>query len=243
MESKLKRSSASMIIGVAGGTASGKTTLVRAFVEECGPDTAESITLDSYYFDQSSLPQTQRDSLNFDHPSSIDFRALGDDLERLAEGYAISLPNYDFATHSRNGSRSVSPRPIIVVEGILALSNESIRGKYDLCVFVDAIQTVRLRRRVDRDVNEHRSSAEEATYRFSNHCMPMHAKHVEPTRDLADYIVRNEGNIQVAICDFTNLVLAAHKQFRVASGDSLLDSKGKKLQTADATTLKGTEPE
>ncbi len=199
-----------IVIGVAGGTASGKSSLVNSVISEIGDELATRIGLDSYYHDQSDLAACDRDSLNYDHPDAIDFEKIAIDLATLATGQPIHVPIYDFETHVRMGSYEVKPRRIIVVEGILALASEILRAHFDVSVFIDASPAIRFARRLERDVSERGMQRQAVVKQYQKYCWPMHVEFVEPCKARADVVIANEANMADAICALKAVVLNAN---------------------------------
>jgi len=180
-----------LIVGVAGGSAAGKSTLVeglRAFL----PDVATSLLhQDDYYRDNAHLPQAERAGLDYDRPEALDNRRLVRDLRALRDGRAVECPVYCFATHTRRPeTRSVEPRDVLLVEGMLILSVPELRELMDVAVYVEAPDEVRLARRVDRDVGPERRRAEESVReQWAHSVLPGHRRYVEPSKALADIVV------------------------------------------------------
>src|SRR3989338_5707210 len=177
-------------IGVAGGTCSGKSTLARMLVEKLGTQRAVHLSLDSYYHPLDHLPPEARARVNFDEPTALDeVRIFGDILDLLA-GRVIRVPHYDFTTHTRTGMiTSCHPAPVIVVDGILLLTLESVRPLLRYTVFVTAPNEVRLARRIARDRKERGRTEESVRHQWDASVSPMHLLHVEPSRAHADTII------------------------------------------------------
>lgn len=180
---------AQILIGIAGGTGSGKTTLADQIVNYFGDD-AVLIEQDSYYKDLSTLPFDEREKVNFDHPDSLDFSLLRDHLTSLKSNNSVLKPVYDFVDHSRKVEcEVVSPRKIIIVEGILILADANIRELFDLKVYIDTDDDIRIIRRLERDINERGRHFESVKMQYITTVKPMHKKYVEPSRDFADIVV------------------------------------------------------
>lgn len=179
------------LIGIAGGTGSGKTTIARAIIDAVGGD-AVLIDIDSYYFPLDGMPLADRDRVNFDHPDTIDFPLLVSQLRELLAGHPIEKPVYDFTRHTR-APRTVHVEPcrVIVVEGILALASPGLRELLDLRVFVDVPDEVRFGRRLMRDVTERGRTADSVQWQFENTVRPMHREFVEPCKALADIVIHD----------------------------------------------------
>jgi uridine kinase len=177
------------LIGIAGGTGSGKSTLVRTLRTRLGEIC--TVDLDSYYLDRSGMHSSQRDQLNYDEPGAIDVPLLLEHLERLVSGNAVPKPVYSFQLHARVDSEILLPAALIVVEGLFTLWWDSLRPLFDLKVFVDAPADVRLGRRIRRDVVERGRTADAVLEQYFQTVRPMHDRYVEPTRTHADVIVLN----------------------------------------------------
>jgi len=184
------------LVGIAGGTGSGKSTVVRAVVDRLGGCVIE---LDAYYADRSSLAPEERSRVNYDEPGAIDSTLLVEHLRRLAGGQAVEKPVYSFATHTRVGADLVTPARLMIVEGLFTLWWESLRDLFDLKVFVDAPADLRLIRRLRRDLAERGRTAGQVIQQYVATVRPMHERYVEPTRDHADLVVTNDGPVQGAV--------------------------------------------
>jgi len=189
-----------IIIGVAGGTGSGKSTLVRALVEGLGSDDVAVIQHDAYYRDQSHLSPQERDNINFDHPDALETTLLVSDLNGLIQGYPIEMPAYDFATHTRRPKRTrVEPRKIIIVEGILIFVSLSLRDLMDMRVYVDTDDDVRFIRRLERDIKERDRTMRSVIRQYLGTVKPMHLEFVEPSKRYADLIIPEGGLNRIAV--------------------------------------------
>lgn len=189
-----------LIIGIAGGTGSGKTTVARAIAEALGPDRCALVDHDAYYHDLAHLPFEERVKTNFDHPRSLDNERLCADIDRLRSGEAIEKPLYDFTTHTRRAeSVRVEPRRVVLVEGILVLAHEGLRDRMDVRIFVDTDADVRLMRRVRRDMEERGRSFLDVREQYYRTVRPMHLAHVEPSRRFAHIVIPEGGENRVAI--------------------------------------------
>ncbi|MCX2720401.1 uridine kinase [Lentiprolixibacter aurantiacus] len=189
-----------LIIGIAGGTGCGKTTVVNQLIEELTLDHVGVITQDSYYNDLSHLSYEERVQVNFDHPKAIDFDLLGEHLSRLKQGHAIEQPVYSFTQHNRTGETLMTePRKVMIVEGILIMTNPMIREMFDIKIYVHADSDERLIRRLKRDINERGRDIEEVLYRYQTTLKPMHDQFIEPTKEYADIIIPNNKYNTVAI--------------------------------------------
>jgi uridine kinase len=189
-----------LIIGIAGGTGSGKTTVVHQIMNEL-PDTEVGIiSQDSYYKENSNLSYDERALINFDHPRAIDFELLVSNLQELKAGNAINQPVYSFVTHNRTQDIVViHPRKVMIVEGILILTNPELRALFDIKIFVHADSDERLIRRLKRDISERGRDMEEVLSRYQNTLKPMHQQFIEPTKSFADSIIPNDKYNTVAI--------------------------------------------
>jgi len=187
------------IIGLGGGTGSGKTTIAKAITDGVPNDLVRVVPLDSYYRDNTDLPFEQRELINYDHPDAFEWDLLIHHVEQLRLGNTIEMPTYNFARHRRHKALAlVSPCPIVVVEGILALYPEELRQHYDLRVFVDAEADERILRRIERDTQDRGRSLTSVMEQYRNTVKPMHTAFVEPTKAFADIIIP-EGLNRVAV--------------------------------------------
>lgn len=188
-----------LIIGIAGGSGSGKTTLAHK-IQEIFSDHAVLIAQDSYYKDLSHLSEQERGSVNFDHPDSIDFNLLCQNIEALKNGQIIQKPIYNFHTHTRESkSIAVNPASVIIIEGILILAVEELRDLLTIKIFVDTEDDVRLMRRIKRDMQERSRTLPSIEEQYFATVKPMHEKFVSPSRKYADIIVPEGGKNQQAI--------------------------------------------
>ncbi|WP_251967925.1 uridine kinase [Parabacteroides sp. AD58] len=189
-----------IIIGIAGGTGSGKTTVVRKIVNSLKPGEVVLLPQDSYYKDSSHVPAELRQQINFDHPDAFDWPLLLQHIQMLKEGKSIEQPVYHYQTSSRLAETiHVEPRPVIIIEGILALCDPDLRNMMDLKIFVDADPDERLIRVIQRDVVERGRTAEAVMERYTRVLKPMHQQFIEPTKRYADLIIPEGGNNEIAI--------------------------------------------
>src|SRR6185295_17158776 len=189
-----------LVIGVAGGSGSGKTTVVRRIIESIGNDQVTVLEHDRYYRDRNDLRLEERAALNYDHPDSLETDLLVRHLHELRAGRAVELPTYDFARHARQSATvPVSPRKAIIVEGILVFTDAALRDLMDVKVFVDADDDIRFIRRLRRDLTERGRTLESVIDQYESTVKPMHLEFVEPTKRYADLIVPQGGNNDVAI--------------------------------------------
>ena len=190
------------LIGIGGGTGSGKSTVVRALLDRFG---GVCVDLDSYYRDRSAVGLEERERVNYDEPAAIDVALLVDHLQRLATGETLQKPTYSFHTHTRVGFEVLPPSPLILVDGLFTLWWEELRRLLDLKVFVDAPADLRLLRRIQRDVTERGRSVESVLTQYLRTVRPMHEHYVEPTRAHADLVVANDGHAE----EFVKRVVAS----------------------------------
>lgn len=189
-----------LIIGIAGGTGSGKTTVVQKIIESLPAGEVVLLPQDSYYKDSSHVPVTERQFINFDHPDAFDWTLLSKQLNMLREGRSIEQPTYSYITCTRQPETiHIEPRDVVIVEGILALCDPKLRSQMDLKVFVDADPDERLIRVISRDVIERGRTAQMVMERYTHVLKPMHLQFIEPTKRYADLIVPQGGNNKVAI--------------------------------------------
>ncbi len=189
-----------LIIGIAGGTGCGKTTVVNQIVDELPPGEVGIISQDSYYSDLSHLDIEERKKTNFDHPQSIDFALLEEHLKLLSSGHSIEQPVYSFLECNRTTETiTVNPSEVLIVEGILILTNALIREMFDIKIFVHADSDERLIRRLKRDVNERGWDLDETLTNYQTTIKPMHDQFIEPTKEYADIIIPNNTYNTVAV--------------------------------------------
>jgi len=189
-----------LVLGVGGGSGSGKTTVVSKIVSRIGKKQILLIEHDSYYRDLSHLPLNERMKQNFDHPSSLETELLIRHLEALLEGYQVDLPVYDFESHTRSDeTEKVQPRPIILVDGILIYSEKNLRDKMEVKLFVDTDDDIRLLRRISRDILERGRTLEGVINQYEKFVRPMHLEFVEPSKRYADIIIPRGGENEIAL--------------------------------------------
>ena len=190
----------SMIIGISGGTGSGKTTVANRILESVSASEVVFIQQDSYYRNLEDLPRDYRQSANFDHPDAIDNELLINHIRKLKAGEMIELPLYDFRTHSRlNETRRVEPKPIVIVEGILIFADSRLLEQMDIKVFVDTPDDIRFIRRLRRDIAERGRTVESVIEQYLTTVRPMHMQFVEPSKREADVIIPEGGHNFVSI--------------------------------------------
>ena len=189
-----------LVVGIAGGTGSGKTTVAHKLVAAMPEGRAVTIEHDAYYRDQSHLTPEERASINYDHPSSLETPLLVEHLRELRAGRTVDVPIYDFARHTRSTeSRRVEPSPVIVVEGILVFTEAALRELMDVKIFVDTDPDIRLMRRIRRDLEQRGRSFQSVRDQYYATVRPMHLEHVEPSKRWADLIVPEGGDNRVAL--------------------------------------------
>lgn len=196
-----------IIIGIAGGTGSGKTTVVRKIVESLPKDSVAVIPQDSYYNDQSDMPLEERKKTNFDHPDAFDWTLFGQQIAELRHGKAIEQPTYSYLVCTRLPETiHVEPKEVIIVEGIMSLYDKGLRDLMDLKVFVETSPDERLLRVITRDTVERGHPLEMLIDKYRNVLKPMHDQFIEPTKQFADIIVPNGGTNQKAIDILTTYI-------------------------------------
>ncbi|MFH4963991.1 uridine kinase [Gaetbulibacter sp. M235] len=189
-----------LIIGIAGGTGCGKTTVVNKIINELPEGEVGVISQDSYYKDTSNLSYDERIKINFDHPRSIDFDLLVEHLKFLKNNIPVHQPVYSFVKHNRTGDTiHTHPRKVMIVEGILIFTNSELREMFDIKLFVHADTDERLIRRLKRDISERGRDLDEVLSRYQNTLKPMHDQFIEPTKEYADMIIPNNKHNNVAI--------------------------------------------
>ena len=189
-----------LVIGIAGGTGSGKTTVVQQIMNELPSEEVGIISQDSYYRQSSGLTYDDRARINFDHPNAIDFELLTEHLTALRAGKNIEQPVYSFITHNRTSDTIIThPRKVMIVEGILILSDARLRDLFDIKIFVHADPDERLIRRLKRDIAERGRDMDEVLNRYQNTLKPMHEQFIEPTKAHADIIIPHDRYNTVAI--------------------------------------------
>ncbi len=189
-----------LFVGVAGGSGSGKTTVVERIVTALVPAPVARVQHDAYYRDYGHLAPEERARVNFDHPDALDTDMLVRHLDELAEGRSIEVPLYDFATHTRTAeSEPVGGAPVVIVDGILVLAETELRKRMDVKIFVDTDSDLRFMRRLQRDITERRRSLDSVIAQYEKTVRPMHLEFVEPSKRYADVIVPRGGENHVAI--------------------------------------------
>jgi uridine kinase len=190
-----------VIIGIAGGTGSGKTTVANVILERAGAAHIGFVPHDAYYKDLKDLPRFQRDTLNFDHPDSLETSLLVEHLRRLRAWEPVEIPVYDFTIHARTShTQRVEPQPIVLVEGILIFAEHELRQLFDVKIFVDTAPDVRFIRRLQRDVKDRGRTVESVIRQYETSVRPMHLEFVEPSKRYADVILP-EGGLNLVAMD------------------------------------------
>ena len=188
------------IIGIAGGTGSGKTTVVRKIAQALPPHCVAVVPVDSYYNDTTDLTPEERKAINFDHPDAFDWKLLTEHVKKLKNGEAVEQPTYSYIESNRQKETiHVEPKPVIIIEGIIALHNKKLRDAMDLKIFVDTDNDVRLIRNIRRDVVERGRTVEMVLDRYEKVLKPMHEQFIEPTKKFADLIIPWGGENRTGI--------------------------------------------
>lgn len=189
-----------LIIGIAGGTGCGKTTVVNQIINELPDEEVGVVSQDSYYKDLSYMTKEERGQVNFDHPNSIDFDLLINHISQLKKGRGVDIPVYSFVEETRmDETVHIEPRKVIIVEGILVLSNPKLRDLFDIKIYVHADSDERLIRRLQRDMKERGHDLEKVLHRYQTDVKPMHNQFIEPTKEFADIIIPNNKYNTVAV--------------------------------------------
>lgn len=190
-----------LVIGIAGGSGSGKTTVAQEILNRVGPDRIAFLQHDSYYKDLTGLPPAQRAEVNFDHPNSLETELLIQHVLNLRDGKAVQVPIYDFAHHRRTGETfAVLPHRVVMVEGILIFVEKALRDLFDIKLFVDTDADIRFIRRLERDIAERGRTTESVIHQYQSTVRPMHLDFVEPSKRYADVIIP-EGGFNTAALD------------------------------------------
>jgi uridine kinase len=189
-----------IVVGIAGGSGSGKTTFGRLLAARLGPERSAILSQDAYYRDLHEYFDGDGGSVNFDHPESLEFELLADHLDRLKTGHTVRVPRYDFATHRRLAETvDFAPRPVLIVDGILLLSQESVRARLDVAIFIETAEPVRFTRRLARDVAERGRTADGVRQQFARQVKPMHDLFVAPSKRFADRVISGETDFGPAL--------------------------------------------
>lgn len=199
-----------LIIGVAGGSGSGKTTVVRHIIDTFGEECILLLQHDSYYRDLKHLPFRERTQQNFDHPSSLETELMIRHVKALKKGYQVEIPIYDFTKHIRKEeTRLVEPRDIILLDGILIFNEKELRELMDIRLYVDTDDDIRLLRRIQRDIVERDRELKNVLHQYKKFVRPMHLEFVEPSKRYADIIIPRGGQNKVAL-DMVNALIHDH---------------------------------
>lgn len=210
----MNRRSTPIVIGIAGGSGSGKTTIAREILSRVGAEKIAFLSHDAYYKDYGNLSFTQRSAINFDHPDSLETTLLIEHINKLKADEPVHLPIYDFKTHSRTAKTIlIEPQPVILVDGILIFAEPELREKFDVKIFVDTDSDIRFIRRLQRDINERGRTIDSVISQYQQTVRPMHLKFVEPSKRYADVIIP-EGGFNIVAMEMV-----------VARVRSLLDAK------------------
>jgi uridine kinase len=189
-----------LVIAIAGGTGSGKTTIANVIIERVGTEHIAYLPHDAYYKDLQDLPEIQRTQINFDHPNSLDTEMFTEHVRKMKAGLPVDHPVYDFKSHSRTAETiTLEPQPIVIVEGILIFVEPALRDLFDVKIFVDTPPDIRFIRRLERDINERGRTAESVIQQYQETVRPMHLEFVEPSKRYADVIIPEGGFNTVAL--------------------------------------------
>ena len=197
-----------LVIGIAGGTGSGKTTVVNKIIRRLAESDVAILSQDAYYRDNAAMPLEERQKINFDHPDSIEFELLVDHIKQLKKGNAVDQPVYSYISCTRSDDTvQIVPTKVVIVEGILCLAHRELRKLMDIKIFVDCEADVRLSRVIQRDIVERGRDVHQVLHRYEETVRPSHLQFIEPTKRYADIIVPQGGNNEVAIDIITQYIL------------------------------------
>ncbi|MGI8813644.1 MAG: uridine kinase [Pyrinomonadaceae bacterium] len=214
-----------MIIGICGGTGSGKTTIARAIVHAVGAKRVVLVEQDSYYRNLSDMPLDARHQANFDHPDAIDSDMLVNHIMRLKQGLSIEMPLYDFVTHTRSSKIEViEPKPVVIVEGILIFAESRMLDLLDVRVFVDTPDDIRLMRRLKRDINERGRTFERTLEQYERTIRPMHFEFVEPSKRHADIILPEGAQTGISVDFLCSMVREKLNEQEISNREELVGS-------------------
>jgi uridine kinase len=196
-----------LVIGIAGGTGSGKTTVARSVIRKLGENSVTFLSQDNYYVDHPDLPFSEREKINYDHPLAFENSLLLQHLDKLHRGIAVEMPVYDFTNHIRSAKTvSMQPNPIAIIEGLHVLTDESLRGALDIKVFVDTDPDVRILRRVMRDIQQRGRTLQSVHHQYLTTVKPMHDAFIEPSKKYADIIIPEGGHNEIGVSLLTIMV-------------------------------------
>lgn len=199
-----------VIVAVAGGSGSGKTTFAKLLCQQLGEERCQILSQDSYYIDRSKEFKGDGENINFDHPEALDFPLLQKHLSEIRQGQSIDVPVYDYSTHSRSHQPNrFEPKEVVIVDGILILVPEYLRPSFDHVVFVDAPEAERFQRRLRRDVSERGRTPEGVRKQFDRQVKPMHDQFVEPTKSFATQVINGLEPFDHAVSEFAGKILGA----------------------------------
>jgi len=189
-----------VVIGIAGGSGSGKTTVLARIIDAFGSDQIAVLDHDAYYQDLADYLPEERETFNFDHPDALETKLMREHLDALTQGEPIEKPIYDFTTHRRKEeTETIEPRPVVIIEGILVLAERELEEAMDIRIYVDTADDIRLMRRIRRDIQERGRSIDGVLRQYERTVRPMHIEFVEPSKRKADIIIPRGGHNHVAI--------------------------------------------
>jgi uridine kinase len=201
------------VIGVCGGSGSGKTSFCEKLVDFLGPDQVALLRQDDYYRDLGHLALEDRVAMNFDHPEAFEFPLLCTHLDLLSAGHQVAVPQYDFKSYTRTRiQRIVFPKPYVVIEGILILSDASLESRFHHKIFIETAEDVRYDRRLRRDVRDRGRTPESVEQRFKETVRPMHEQFVEPCKVRADRVISGEMPFEAALLELSSFLIQSHRR-------------------------------
>jgi uridine kinase len=210
-----------LILGIAGGTGSGKTTVAKAISKQVGSQGVQIIHQDSYYLDQSHLPLEKREKINYDHPSALDMNLLKEHIKTLKNRQPIEKPIYDFKIHSRiTETEHIEPMDVLIIEGIFALQDNELRDMMNIKIYVETDADIRFIRRLNRDIQERGRTVESVIAQYRDIVRIMHLQFVEPTKQYADLIIPEGGQNKVAINVMVNTLREYIRRLSEGTTDS-----------------------